>query len=119
MGSVASRAERQATDRLLLGDHALGNWRQWAVGSSPQLDEVCAPENIQDSGEMKFHLTLYYDFVPILLETFTFWMQNDDNIIGHLYCKITLVLVSEDEYLLDIYTIYYLLSSVHSNEGSR
>ena len=96
MGSVASRAERQATDRLLLGDHALGNWRQWAVGSSPQLDEVCAPENIQDSGEMKFHLTLYYDFVPILLETFTFGMQNDDNIIGHLLylfmCSLLLLL---------------------------
>ena len=38
MGSVASRAERQATDRLLLGDHAPGNWRHWALGSSPQLE---------------------------------------------------------------------------------
>ena len=91
--------------------------------AAPSWSEVCAPENIQDSGEMKFHLKLYYDFVPILLETFTFWMQNDDNITGHLlylfmcsllliYCKITLVLVSEDEYLLDIYTIYYLVFTV-------
>ena len=45
-----------------------GDSGQSAAASSPQLDEVCAPENIQDSGEMKFHLTLYYDFVPILLE---------------------------------------------------
>ena len=45
---------------------------------------------------MKFHLTLYYDFVPILLETFTFGMQNDDNITGHLLylfmCSLLLLL---------------------------
>ena len=64
--------------------------------AAPSWSEVCAPENIQDSGEMKFHLTLYYDFVPILLETFTFGMQNDDNITGHLLylfmCSLLLLL---------------------------
>ena len=76
-------------------------WKLETVGSrqsaeAPSWSEVCAPENIQDSGEMKFHLTLYYDFVPILLETFTFGMQNDDNIIGHLLylfmCSLLLLL---------------------------
>ena len=46
--------------------------------------------------------------MTILLDTFYIYLC----VHYYCYCKITLVLVSEDEYLLDIYTIYYLVFTV-------
>ena len=125
MGSVASRAERQATDRLLLGDHAPGNWRHWALGSSPQLEwGLCSGKY---SGFRRNEIPPHSLDIQILAEN----LYTLDAELRQYYWTPSILFMCSLILLLQDYIssrigrwvstldTYLILSSVHSNEGSR